>query len=265
MHTGALQEFSGEVRRSLEHMVGETLPDRCWHVAQLSIAGGGFGVRDAERQAPAAYMASAMQSRSLCQRIDPGFDPLHQGGELVLLRPAQSLNDSVLEAARIDFRSRAAVSQKKLSSVLDAAAAEALWRAPGRGRPGHRWRPLPVGLKRRLRVQVPETDTFCPSCDICTGRFGDHALVCQCGGDRTVRHNAIRKCFGADASDAGLKPEKKKAGLLPTSPCEDVLPASSGSRRSAHSWLPRGEDGRGRARDFACTSSMRADLVERSE
>ena len=28
-------------------------------------------------------------------------------------------------------------------------------------------------------------------------------------------------------------------------------------------WLPRGRDGRGEALDFACTSSMRADLMER--
>ena len=69
--------------------------------------------------------------------------------------------------------------------------------------------------------------------------------------------------FFADATDAGLNPEKEKAGLLPQRPSDDGLPGTSGARRPADVWLPRGDDGRGEALDFACTSALRADLIER--
>ncbi len=48
-------------------------------------------------------------------------------------------------------------------------------------------------------------------------RFGDHALTCPSAGDRTRRHNAIRNRVHEVSREAGLGPEKEKAGLLPAS------------------------------------------------
>jgi hypothetical protein len=117
-----------------------------------------------------------------------------------------------------------------------------------------------TALKRRLRVPVYPSDSFCPCCGDCLDRFGDHALVCPCKGDRTVRHNDVRNIVFGDALAAGLQPMKEKAGLLPARPLEDGLKAS-GNRRPADIWLPRGAQGRGEALDFACTSGMRSDLL----
>ena len=48
--------------------------------------------------------------------------------------------------------------------------------------------------------------------------FGDHALVCYCNGDRTVRHNALRNIVFCEASRANMQPEKEKAGALAKGP-----------------------------------------------
>ena len=121
-----------------------------------------------------------------------------------------------------------------------------------------------IALKRRLRIPVVESDVFCPCCGDCLDSFGDHALVCSCKGDRVVRHNAIRNVFYEEAGQASLRPEREKAGLLPKRPLEDGLGATTGTRRPADVWFPRGPDGRGVAHDFACTSGLRSDLLART-
>ena len=96
-------------------------------------------------------------------------------------------------------------------------------------------------------------------------KWGDHALVCQCGGDRTVRHNALRNICFEEAVEAGARPEREKYGLLPARPSSDGLRAARGSsgRRLVDVWLPKGASGKGEALDFAVTSGMRSDQIRR--
>ena len=75
-----------------------------------------------------------------------------------------------------------------------------------------------VTIARRLRLAVQPEDGVCPRCGGTMDRFGDHALVCACAGDRTRRHNAVRNITHEYAKEGGLGPEKEKAGLLPQSP-----------------------------------------------
>ena len=113
-----------------------------------------------------------------------------------------------------------------------------------------------VTLRHRLRVPVYGEDTFCPCCGQVLDKWGDHALTCACSWDRTIRHNAVRNvCFDM-AVEAGLRPDREKAGLLPARPPSDGLPSGAG-RRPADVWLPRGSSGRGDALHFAVTSGMR--------
>ena len=77
--------------------------------------------------------------------------------------------------------------------------------------------------------------------------YGDHALVCPCRGDRTVRHNAFRDLIFSEAACAGCAPEKEKQGLLPGRSLDDGAPSRSDTRpgaderrRPADVWLPRG-------------------------
>ena len=93
-------------------------------------------------------------------------------------------------------------------------------------------------------------------------RWGDHALVCSCGGDRTIRHNAVRNVCYEEALEAALRPEREKANLLPARPGADGLPAQTtgNGRRPADIWLPRGCSRKGEALDFAVSSGLQSEL-----
>ena len=97
-------------------------------------------------------------------------------------------------------------------------------------------------------------------------KWGGRALVCQRGGGRTIRHDAIRNVCYSEADDGCLRPVREKAGLLPARPASDGLPEIAGDsgRRPADVWLPRGASGNGEALDFAVTSGMRADLFRQA-
>jgi hypothetical protein len=291
-HREALTAFQGALRSSLEKWLGDKLPDHCWALAQLGISHGGLGVRDPARHAPAAYLGSLHQSRELCQRLDPQFDPGDLGGGSLLADTENELRAEVLEGASWE-RGGASVSQKELSGFLDAAALAhlkagqsqdaafqahlALCAMPGAGAwltafPVEDGREIDaplfrVALKRRLRAPVFDRDGFCPCCGGVMDRWGDHAIACACGGDRTIRQNAIRDVCFDEAIGGGLRPEREKGGLIPPRPEADDLPiptSASGGRRPADVWLPRGSKGRGEALDFAVTSAMRGDVFRQT-
>ena len=117
-----------------------------------------------------------------------------------------------------------------------------------------------IVLKRRLRAPVFEAEFACPKCGEIMDRWGDHALTCSCNGNRTIRHNAIRNICYEEAVDAGLRPEREKANLLPQRPVSDGMPVKGGDRRPADVWFPRGNSGKGEALDFAVSSGLQSEL-----
>ncbi len=291
LHRSALQSFSASLRGALTSVVGEiVMEDRCWELAQLNVQSGGIGLRAPDRHATAAYWASLVSSRELCCAVDPGFDITDACGGLQLQATLEEFNGRILEAARGTLQEGQA-SQRRLSALIDAASktqllqstqADASFRAhvslcslPTAGA----WLTAPpaddaremdhrlfqISLRRRLRMRIFEADCFCLSCGACMDAFADHALVCQCSGDRTVRHNCLRNLVYEEAGLAGLRPEREKAGLLPQRPGSDGLSTSTDERRRrpADVWLPSGPTNRSEAVDFACTSGLRTDMVSR--
>ena len=290
LHGVAFAQYGSALRKGLEQLVGDVLPDRCWELAQLCIGRGGLGIRDPGRHAPAAYLASLAQTRSLCGVIDRCFDAQDTAGGSLKEVTSAAFRAGVLDAAAWDSGTELIASQKELSGLLDAAACErllaterhdaafvahvALCQIPGAGvwltaNPVEDGREIEaslfqVALKRRLRVPVFAADGFCPCCGQLSDKWGDHTLVCACAGDRTIRHNAVRDVVFEEAVGGGLRPEREKAGLLPERPVTDGFRAdaktSTGGRRPADIWLPRGTTGGKEALDFAVTSAMRGDL-----
>ena len=61
-----------------------------------------------------------------------------------------------------------------------------------------------IALARRMRVPLLDETATCSACSACLNVFMDHALVCSCGGDRTLRHNAIRDAFFEEVQAAGV-------------------------------------------------------------
>ena len=134
-----------------------------------------------------------------------------------------------------------------------------------------------VALQRRLRMPLWDRDTACSMCGEVLDRWGDHALACCCGGDRVLRHNAIRDVVcSAVAEFTTVSPELEKPGLLPPPPPSpprppdpggppfDVDPSSASSpppaasRRPADVWVPRGVSGFAEAWDFSVSSLLRS-------
>ena len=109
-----------------------------------------------------------------------------------------------------------------------------------------------------------------PLCDGILDKYGDHCLVCPCGGDRTKRHNRLRNQVFHFCAGAGLNPELEKPGLLQPRPCigalseNGVSPTDSSARRPADVYLPRWRQGMPLALDFAVTSGLRHDTVRAS-
>ena len=94
--------------------------------------------------------------------------------------------------------------------------------------------------------------------------YGDHALTCCGGGDRTKRHNILRNAFWHFCYSAGLSPELEKPGLLQPRPLQGFSPEdgirrdSPEARRPADVYLPRFRQGSAVCFDFAVTSGMRS-------
>jgi hypothetical protein len=123
-----------------------------------------------------------------------------------------------------------------------------------------------VMLRRRLRVPLFDRSFHCPYCDGVMDPYGDHALACGGGGDRTIRHNALRNVAFRLCMAAGLRPELEKPALLRPRPwvgnAEEDGRRREGSRgadgrRPADIFLPCWRAGCPAALDFAVTSGLR--------
>ena len=114
-------------------------------------------------------------------------------------------------------------------------------------------------------MEILPEPTACPQCGSCMDVYMDHSSVCSCGGDRTLRHNALRDLTCIEASIAGLRPKKEKQNLLPPRPDEEFLRGErpNTGRRPADIWLPIW-NGKPAALDFACTSGMQASALHTS-
>ena len=286
LHAEALLDFESEMRSALSAVVGTQVEGRSWTQAQLSLRQGGLGLRCVAMHAPAAFVASVLSARDLCARIDPSFSLEDVGGHLGLQGAWSLLRNRVSPEANVDIHEQSPT-QKYLSGLVDAQHLTTLKAATatdlsfqahlslvGQATAGAWLTALPVddgraiegdlfrvAIKRRLRVPMQEEDGFCPLCGQGMDRFGDHALTCQCRGDRTGRHNCIRNVGCEEAILAGAQPEREKAGLLPARPQEDGILGPPSSRRPADIFLPRGETGAPVALDFAVTSGLRQDWL----
>ncbi len=290
-HGPALQEFDSSVKRAFSASTGVILDSESWERAQLSTRLGGLGLRRSSRHADCAYVSSLASACALGPLIDNGFDPSSADFQTELAAPLASLNEKMPAGQAVEFAGRDTPSQRVLSESIDSAMMESwllnpdqsvalrahlrlicqegagawLHAAPSRDKRtvlnGELFR---VAIKRRLRMPLLEAPAICPCCGDTLDIYMDHALVCSCGGDRTLRHNALRNLVNYIAAMAGLRPEKEKAGLLPPRPDGEKLrgeQANSGGRRPADIWIPQWHAGGPAAWDFAVTSGLRSDLL----
>jgi hypothetical protein len=102
-------------------------------------------------------------------------------------------------------------------------------------RKGHAMSPARcmVLLRRRLGSPIYETEGPCPQCGALSDIYGDHAIACAAGGDRTRRHHRVRDSVAAFAAAAGHAPAVEPLGLLPLRPDDVGIPEDGGGGRAA--------------------------------
>ena len=269
-------------------IAGGPVSDVSWAIAQLPLIRGGLGLHSSSIHSSAAYFGSLCSSASLCQAIDCNFDTADVSGGSGAADALSWLQSSCSAAAPVQSIVAGSLdtmgsSQKQLSAQLDAAILDTLLHnhsAPGAiphhlaltGIPGAGAWLTAVGgddataidaplfricVQRRLRMPLFEGSEDCCMCGSCVDCFGDHALVCGCGGDRVVRHNSVRGNVFCELFELGMPVEREKAGLLPGRPTMDGLPTASQARRPADVWVPPHSSKFPLALDFAVCSGLR--------
>ena len=248
---GALAAFDGVVRSCFAEFTGIHATAEQWSQAARGFAQAGLGLRSCVTHAPGAYLASLGSSLAACLELDPAFSALQVTSAPSVAAALDSLNAQLPAPEAMSFEAALSSSQHNLSKRVDdcgwagqlarSTPAECAGLRSEAG-PGARafLSALPCGKGRfepagflaelRLRLGVPdaEEDTWCPMCDAVLDIHGHHAGMCVAGGERTLRHNAVRDVVFAWAQRAGLRPEKERSGLLlPQSP--DGIPSLQGA------------------------------------
>ena len=213
----------------------------------------GLGLRSAQTDAPAAYLASVVGCASSCAKLDSSFAASRAAESHDVVQALAALNAQGARALTAD--SALSLNQKALTSALDTAgweaqlatasvtgkallrseAARAFLAATARGR--RRMEPALFVAELRQRLGMPDAtaDAWCRRCDSIMDKCSHHAGICAAGGERTLRHNALRDTVCNWALRAGLQPEKEKPGLLLPQRPED---SSSCRRRPADIFVP---------------------------
>ena len=289
-HQDQLVSFDKAVRRCFEHFSGLHPDDTQWLQATLATKVGGLGLRSLSRHSSAAYLASRSCCFQLCQQLDPEHvwevsDPSSAAHKAVLqVNLLSGPVTTVSEPVPPDIQQRtlsASIDAGALKQITDPSKASLSFRShmsllglDGAGVWLHAIPSEALGtkvapqlfvpmLQRRLRIPVFEKPFFCPLCDGVMDIYGDHALTCACGGDRTKRHNLVRNVCVHLATSAGWRPEAEKPGLLRPRPVQGSR-NEDGSDGSRDIFVPRWDFGGSAALDFAVTSGLRTDLLEQT-
>ena len=296
IHQQPLLLFDKAVRKCFESFTGLCPDDTQWLQATLATKKGGLGLRSASRHSAPAYLSSRSGCHQLCKQLDPDHvwevneesSAAHKavkmvnhlaGSEVVPPdRVPPDLKQRVL-SSHVDEGILAELTHP--SKPLDFRAHLKLLQMEGANSWIHATPNPAVGTKvspqlfipmvqRHLRIPFHSKAEYCPRCTTVMDIYGDHALTCMVGGDRTKRHNMIRNVVVRLATSAGWRPEPEKTDLLRSVSTVGGDISTSGeearpeARRPADIFVPRWDLGGSAALDFAVTSGLRTDVLEQT-
>ena len=296
-HNTALRCFDNAVRDCFESFLSCSFSDSEWSLATLSTKMGGVGLRSTENHSAAAFLSSQLACQELCLKLDHKYkcdlrdresnayhaladynDQVninHQLTDDLIVAPRQQVLSQKIDSHTLDSIKNTATNNIYFKAHLN------LTTASGAGSWLHAVPAKTLGMhadpllyrtmiQRWLRAPISEADYHCPFCDEIVDRYGDHCLTCACGGDRTRRHNLVRNEVFHFCNSSGLNPELERPGLLQPRPLSGASQEngtnrdSNSNRRPADVYLPRWRRGAPAALDFAITSGLRSDMVNRS-
>ena len=227
----ALQLFDGKVQAAFSSITGLHLTATQRAQVGRGLGFAGVGVRCSSLDAPAAFLASVGSCAVACEEADPAYV-----AAAVVLDPACTQATTALNAQlQHPLAPGAALSlkQKALTRLLDEASWQAQLAASSTTRqallrseaePGARAFLVakPGGVTRmetalfvtelRHRLGIPEAseDCWCPQCHGILDAHSLHASTCVAGGEKTLRHTAVRDalCKWAELSGQGYSRKK---------------------------------------------------------
>ena len=241
----ALVDFDLAVRSCFSSFSGIHLDETQWTQAGRSFAQAGLGLRSVSRDAASAYLASVGATSSHAAALIPGYADAALGTHCPVQEALAAFNSSL--AIPLTADQVLSKRQHELTQLLDKhsweqqlAAAPPVFQATLRSEaepgaraflaaiPSGRTRMEPAAfcaeLRHRLGVPDSATDAWCPKCDGVLDSHSYHAATCCAGGERTLRHHAVRDLLCTWTTRAGFQPEKEKPGLLlPQRPDEHHL------------------------------------------
>ena len=252
----AASDFDHSIRETLKAIVSGPISDWSWSKASLPSSLGGINHRSAVLHAPAAFVASSVQSRYLVEAmLDlPSYHPPHLDSALSALSSAASspLWLSV-EELFVSATSPGPLTRKSISSFssllpllvpvpspfITALPHASNWLngVPLAGLGLYLQDQKFLGcLRYWLGVPLHSAPYSCPDCSSIAGEFGDHHISCGGNGDRITRHNAICDVLFSAAQSAALAPTREAPGLVPGSqsrPADILLPIWSRGHSAA--------------------------------
>ena len=272
-HQDLLAEYDRHVREALIRILGSPVEDLAWEQAKLPVSMSGLGLRAATDHSAAAYATSYLASQPLVRQLlctpdDQENCPLNPA-VVATLATKMGENNEELTQGSLEGQTQKMVSTKidlvskdlLISNIGETGDEREIARLTSLCLPkAGAWlncSPLPalglhlrgaefvVSCKFRLGLAVYHQAGACASCGKESDILGDHSMVCGRGGERIVRHNAIRDALHETAAAAGLAPLKEGRALLP-----------GNNRRPADVFIPHWAAGLDAALDVTVTHPL---------
>lgn len=233
----AYKRFDAIQMLALEDILASSISPLAWRQATLPVSMGGLGLRSASSHAPAAYLSSLVQTKSVVDEILMSFPHRHDlDFPLSVFRVAAG-NIPPTVAADLSLDSDN-FSQKHLSYLIDSNDHSSLLKevqATGDRRASARLLSLTlpqagaflnaipnptfglsilpenfrISLQYRLGLPVYSSTHPCPACGKDSDIHGDHTITCASEFERIHRHDIIRDAIFDSANHAGLSPVKE--------------------------------------------------------
>ncbi|CAE7507236.1 unnamed protein product, partial [Symbiodinium pilosum] len=211
------REFDQLVRSCFSSLTGLHLDTGQWEQAGLGFALGGLGLRSTVLDVDGHFSTAAVPTRPDVQQA---LAELNRHAAAPLTAPTALMLKQKPLTAGLDNNSwerRLAAGTTAAQAVLRSEAepgARAFLAAVPNGRKRMEAGVFVAELRQRLGLPDAVLDAWCPRCDCVLDRFSYHAGLCSAGGERTLRHHALRDVLCSWAERAGLQPEREKPGLL---------------------------------------------------